>query len=170
MDRFFFPDKFLAMSLDQTTEITLPLNTSSYSTSPVTIIGNKLLLLSTSQPSTVVVGKQHKNNRDYLKTDAPMLNYIFDSHSSKGKHHHHDTYKWGPHFEPSEIHLNGTTVTVQVGDTALLNCKVNFLQDKTVCNNLNIKFDLIWKRKINTIFFVNRYLGWEEKKITNCNC
>jgi len=69
------------------------------------------------------------------KTDAPMLNYIFDTHSVKGKHHHHD-YKWGPHFDETDSHLNGSTVTVQIGGTALINCRVIYLQDKTVSDQI----------------------------------
>ncbi|KAK6644084.1 hypothetical protein RUM43_000349 [Polyplax serrata] len=115
-------DDLLTMTLDQTTEITFPIN-STFSTIPATPTSK--LALPTMPPTKAYKAK------DYMKTDAPMLNYIFDTHSSKGKHHHHDTYKWGPHFDPSDAHLNGSTVTVQVGDTAILNCKVNFLQDKT---------------------------------------
>ncbi|KDR14869.1 hypothetical protein L798_11009, partial [Zootermopsis nevadensis] len=64
-------------------------------------------------------------------TEAPMLGYIFDTHSNLNKHHHHD-HKWGPHFEEVELGANATNMTVQVGNTANLNCRISFLQDKTV--------------------------------------
>ncbi|PSN46850.1 hypothetical protein C0J52_24201, partial [Blattella germanica] len=47
------------------------------------------------------------------KTEAPMLGYIFDTHSNLNKHHHHD-HKWGPHFEEVELGANATNITVQV--------------------------------------------------------
>lgn len=122
----YFVDNMLTMTFEQTTQSSLIHNVS-FETLPISTITQS----STTASSPTGLIRTYKN-RDFLKTDAPMLNYIFDTHSSKGKHHHHDTYKWGPHFDPSEAHLNGTTVTVQVGDTAILNCKVNFLQDKTV--------------------------------------
>lgn len=115
------------MTFDQTTETAFLSNVSTSTLQPM--ITTRYYYYSTSQPPSV---PKPSRNRDPLKTDAPMLNYIFDSHSSKGKHHHHDTYKWGPHFDPSDVHLNGTTVTVQVNGTAILNCRVNYLQDKTV--------------------------------------
>jgi hypothetical protein len=65
------------------------------------------------------------------KTEAPMLGYIFDTHSTLNKHHHHD-HKWGPHFEEVELGANATNITVQVGSTANLNCRISLLQDKTV--------------------------------------
>ncbi|XP_047111702.1 uncharacterized protein LOC124788475 [Schistocerca piceifrons] len=40
-------------------------------------------------------------------------------------HHHHD---WGPHVESSE----GGNVSVRVGQTATLDCRVQLLHDKTV--------------------------------------
>ncbi|XP_021928649.1 uncharacterized protein LOC110834119 [Zootermopsis nevadensis] len=66
----------------------------------------------------------------HQKTEAPMLGYIFDTHSNLNKHHHHD-HKWGPHFEEVELGANATNMTVQVGNTANLNCRISFLQDKT---------------------------------------
>ncbi|PNF22814.1 hypothetical protein B7P43_G02530 [Cryptotermes secundus] len=60
-----------------------------------------------------------------------MLGYIFDTHSNLNKHHHHD-HKWGPHFEEVELGANATNITVQVGSTANLNCRISLLQDKTV--------------------------------------
>lgn len=54
--------------------------------------------LSTAQPSTMIAiarlppsapnSTAHKSH----KTDAPILNYIFDSHLATSKHHHHDRY------------------------------------------------------------------------------
>lgn len=67
----------------------------------------------------------------HQKTEAPMLGYIFDTHSNLNKHHHHD-HKWGPHFEEVELGTNATNITVQVGSTANLNCRISLLQDKTV--------------------------------------
>lgn len=67
----------------------------------------------------------------HQKTEAPMLGYIFDTHSNLNKHHHHD-HKWGPHFEEVELGANATNITVQVGSTANLNCRISLLQDKTV--------------------------------------
>ena len=67
----------------------------------------------------------------HQKTEAPMLGYIFDTHSNLNKHHHHD-HKWGPHFEEVELGANSTNITVQVGSTANLNCRISLLQDKTV--------------------------------------
>ncbi|XP_071449925.1 zwei Ig domain protein zig-8-like [Hetaerina americana] len=64
------------------------------------------------------------------RTDSPMLGYIFDAHSSLKQHHHHD-HRWGPHFEGVEA-INCTNITVQVGSTASLNCRISLLQDKTV--------------------------------------
>ncbi|XP_037040996.1 uncharacterized protein LOC119077793 [Bradysia coprophila] len=64
------------------------------------------------------------------KTDAPMLNYIFDSHLATNKHHHHDRY--GPHFDDLHSGDNLINVTAQAGSIAYLNCRVSLLQDKTV--------------------------------------
>ncbi|KAJ9585435.1 hypothetical protein L9F63_002782, partial [Diploptera punctata] len=69
---------------------------------------------------SVVTTSQHK-----------MLGYIFDTHSSLNKHYHHD-HKWGPHFEQVEMGTNATNITVQVGSTVNLNCRISLLQDKTV--------------------------------------
>lgn len=65
------------------------------------------------------------------KTDAPMLNYIFDTHLASNKHHHHDQ-RYGPHFEDIKNIGNITNITIQAGDTAHLNCRISLLQDKTV--------------------------------------
>ncbi|XP_055382587.1 GATA zinc finger domain-containing protein 14 [Condylostylus longicornis] len=64
------------------------------------------------------------------KTDAPMLNYIFDTYSAANKHHHHDQ-RYGPHFEDKR-EGNITNITVQAGSTIHLNCRISLLQDKTV--------------------------------------
>ncbi|ALC43128.1 dpr20, partial [Drosophila busckii] len=65
------------------------------------------------------------------KTDAPMLNYIFDTHSSANKHHHHDQ-RYGPHFEDVQRVGQPTNMTVQAGSSIHLNCRISLLQDKTV--------------------------------------
>ncbi|XP_059610823.1 uncharacterized protein LOC132257795 isoform X2 [Phlebotomus argentipes] len=62
------------------------------------------------------------------KTDAPMLNYIFDSHIVN-KHHHHD-FRFGPRFEESIS--SQANVTVREGGTAHFNCKITYLADKMV--------------------------------------
>ncbi|XP_017127853.1 uncharacterized protein LOC108146375 isoform X1 [Drosophila elegans] len=65
------------------------------------------------------------------KTDAPMLNYIFDTFSSANKHHHHDQ-RYGPHFEDVQRLGQATNLTVQAGSSIHLNCRISLLQDKTV--------------------------------------
>ncbi|KAL7732675.1 hypothetical protein ACLKA6_013594 [Drosophila palustris] len=65
------------------------------------------------------------------KTDAPMLNYIFDTHSAANKHHHHDQ-RYGPHFEDVQRVGQPTNMTVQAGSSIHLNCRISLLQDKTV--------------------------------------
>ncbi|KAH8305111.1 hypothetical protein KR059_008951 [Drosophila kikkawai] len=65
------------------------------------------------------------------KTDAPMLNYIFDTFSSANKHHHHDQ-RYGPHFEDMQRVGQATNLTVQAGSSIHLNCRISLLQDKTV--------------------------------------
>ncbi|XP_068142192.1 uncharacterized protein dpr20 [Drosophila tropicalis] len=65
------------------------------------------------------------------KTDAPMLNYIFDTFSSANKHHHHDQ-RYGPHFEDAQRVGQVSNMTVQAGSSIFLNCRISLLQDKTV--------------------------------------
>ncbi|KAK7790826.1 hypothetical protein R5R35_008607 [Gryllus longicercus] len=66
------------------------------------------------------------------RTDSPqLLGYIFDVHSPLNKHYHHDRHL-GPHFDEVEHGANATNITVQVGSTANLNCRIILLQDKTV--------------------------------------
>ncbi|XP_017136200.1 uncharacterized protein LOC108151835 [Drosophila miranda] len=65
------------------------------------------------------------------KTDAPMLNYIFDTFSAANKHHHHDQ-RYGPHFEDAQRLGQATNLTVQAGSSIHLNCRISLLQDKTV--------------------------------------
>ncbi|XP_011182637.1 uncharacterized protein LOC105212390 [Zeugodacus cucurbitae] len=65
------------------------------------------------------------------KTDAPMLNYIFDTFSTANKHHHHDQ-RYGPHFEDVQRVGQPTNMTVQAGSSIHLNCRISLLQDKTV--------------------------------------
>ncbi|XP_043593681.1 zwei Ig domain protein zig-8-like isoform X1 [Bombus pyrosoma] len=62
-----------------------------------------------------------------VPTDAPMLNYIFDAHSTLNKHQHHHDHRWGPHFEGESKNM-----TVQAGGSAILDCRISLLQDKTV--------------------------------------
>ncbi|XP_050580805.1 zwei Ig domain protein zig-8-like isoform X3 [Bombus affinis] len=56
-----------------------------------------------------------------------MLNYIFDAHSTLNKHQHHHDHRWGPHFEGESKNM-----TVQAGGSAILDCRISLLQDKTV--------------------------------------
>lgn len=67
----------------------------------------------------------------FQKTDAPMLNYIFDMFSTANKHHHHDQ-RYGPHFEDVQKEGKPTNITVQAGASVYLNCRISLLQDKTV--------------------------------------
>ncbi|XP_055716820.1 uncharacterized protein LOC129810396 isoform X2 [Phlebotomus papatasi] len=95
------------------------------------VIGNKLKKIveekfpkmSKANSSLVnsTLGKSHK-------TDAPMLNYIFDSHIVN-KHHHHD-FRFGPRFEDGIS--SQSNVTVREGGTAYFNCKITYLADKMV--------------------------------------
>lgn len=62
-----------------------------------------------------------------VPTDAPMLNYIFDTHSTLNKHQHHHDHKWGPHFEGES-----SNITVQAGASVTFDCRISLLQDKTV--------------------------------------
>ncbi|XP_034238783.1 tapasin-related protein-like [Thrips palmi] len=55
-----------------------------------------------------------------------MLNYIYDARSSAHKHMHHNQ-RFGPTFE-----TNATSMTVQVGNTATIDCKISLLQDNAV--------------------------------------
>ncbi|XP_046400697.1 uncharacterized protein LOC124166986 [Ischnura elegans] len=58
-------------------------------------------------------------------------------HRSQHQHHHHDSSKrpnagqgrWGPYFEDPE---NATSVSVPLGGSVHLNCRVGMLHDKTV--------------------------------------
>ena len=59
-------------------------------------------------------------------TDSPMLNYIYDARSSAHKHLHHNQ-RFGPNFE-----TNTTNITVQIGSTATIDCKISLLQDNAV--------------------------------------
>lgn len=67
----------------------------------------------------------------FQKTDAPMLNYIFDMFSTANKHHHHDQ-RYGPHFEDIQKEGKPSNITVQAGGSVYLNCRISLLQDKTV--------------------------------------
>ncbi|EDX08738.1 uncharacterized protein LOC6736269 [Drosophila simulans] len=80
--------------------------------------------------SAVKVDSKHPLSKGQ-KTDAPMLNYIFDTFSSANKHHHHDQ-RYGPHFEDVQRIGQATNLTVQAGSSIHLNCRISLLQDKTV--------------------------------------
>ncbi|KAJ9593565.1 hypothetical protein L9F63_014872, partial [Diploptera punctata] len=80
---------------------------------------------------TTTVSPQTTTAPPQLKTEAPMLGYIFDAHSNLNKHHHHD-HKWGPHFEEVEMGSNATNITVQVGSTVNLNCRITLNLRKLV--------------------------------------
>ncbi|KAH8326954.1 hypothetical protein KR074_009267 [Drosophila pseudoananassae] len=80
--------------------------------------------------SAVKVDGKHPLSKGQ-KTDAPMLNYIFDTFSSANKHHHHDQ-RYGPHFEDVQRVGQTTNLTVQAGSSIHLNCRISLLQDKTV--------------------------------------
>nr|XP_016994179.2 LOW QUALITY PROTEIN: uncharacterized protein LOC108055373 [Drosophila takahashii] len=80
--------------------------------------------------SAVKVDSKHPLSKGQ-KTDAPMLNYIFDTFSSANKHHHHDQ-RYGPHFEDMQRVGQATNLTVQAGSSIHLNCRISLLQDKTV--------------------------------------
>ncbi|XP_050741992.1 uncharacterized protein LOC108031132 isoform X2 [Drosophila biarmipes] len=79
--------------------------------------------------SAVKVDSKHPLSKGQ-KTDAPMLNYIFDTFSSANKHHHHDQ-RYGPHFEDVQRVGQATNLTVQAGSSIHLNCRISLLQDKT---------------------------------------
>ncbi|XP_055687307.1 uncharacterized protein LOC129792354 isoform X2 [Lutzomyia longipalpis] len=67
-----------------------------------------------------------------FRPDHPINNFIFDTHSSaSGKHHHHSD-RYGPHFEDIKTVGNVTNITVQIGSSVYLNCRISLLQDKTV--------------------------------------
>ncbi|KAH8298654.1 hypothetical protein KR018_008568 [Drosophila ironensis] len=80
--------------------------------------------------SAVKVDGKHSLTKGQ-KTDAPMLNYIFDTFSSANKHHHHDQ-RYGPHFEDIQRMGHANNLTVQAGSSVHLNCRISLLQDKTV--------------------------------------
>ncbi|KAK3926096.1 Disks large-like protein 1 [Frankliniella fusca] len=65
-------------------------------------------------------------------TDSPMLNYIYDARSSAHKHMHH-SQRFGPMFE-----TNTTSITVQIGSTASIDCKISLLQDNAVSLDISV--------------------------------
>ncbi|EDW78854.2 uncharacterized protein Dwil_GK12675 [Drosophila willistoni] len=113
------------------------------------VVSNKTLVGPTSSGSTVSTPiRSIGNNKTHVrnsaiktdskhilpkvqKTDAPMLNYIFDTFSSANKHHHHDQ-RYGPHFEDAQRVGQVSNMTVQAGSSIFLNCRISLLQDKTV--------------------------------------
>uniref|UniRef100_A0A1I8NQ85 Ig-like domain-containing protein n=1 Tax=Stomoxys calcitrans TaxID=35570 RepID=A0A1I8NQ85_STOCA len=92
--------------------------------------GPKLNGTGTTRISARKVEHKHLLPKSH-KTDAPMLNYIFDTFSSANKHHHHDQ-RYGPHFEDVQLVGKPTNMTVQAGSSIHLNCRISLLQDKTV--------------------------------------
>ncbi|KAL5292903.1 hypothetical protein ACFFRR_011582 [Megaselia abdita] len=85
--------------------------------------------------------KQHKHLPDKLisslvkkpqKPDAPISNYIFDSISAVNRHQHYYDQRYGPHFDDIQKEGNIQFRTVQVGGSIYLNCRISFLQGKTV--------------------------------------
>ncbi|XP_065361881.1 serine-rich adhesin for platelets [Calliphora vicina] len=98
---------------------------------PVTANGNSSRInTGTTRISARKVDSKHILSKAH-KTDAPMLNYIFDTFSSANKHHHHDQ-RYGPHFEDVQLVGQPTNMTVQAGSSIHLNCRISLLQDKTV--------------------------------------
>ncbi|KAM7359164.1 defective proboscis extension response 20 isoform 1-T6 [Cochliomyia hominivorax] len=98
---------------------------------PVTATGNSSRInTGTTRISARKVDSKYILSKAH-KTDAPMLNYIFDTFSSANKHHHHDQ-RYGPHFEDVQLVGQPTNMTVQAGSSIHLNCRISLLQDKTV--------------------------------------
>ncbi|XP_057330154.1 uncharacterized protein LOC130670717 isoform X2 [Microplitis mediator] len=94
----------------------------------VTDLSTRELITISSTPSTKAT-KATKGTtvKRSMPTDSPMLNYIFDIHSTLNKHQHHRDNRWGPHFEGES-----QNVTAQAGATVILDCKISLLQGKTV--------------------------------------
>ncbi|XP_037040992.1 uncharacterized protein LOC119077788 isoform X2 [Bradysia coprophila] len=124
-------------TVESVTDYTLPRPTSTFSTylNTLTVDSTALINVTTVAPNKVVTKQPQNSPKKHLpkiqRTDAPMLNYIFDSISSANKHHHHD-HRYGPHFEDISSAGNVTNITVQVGSAVYLNCRISLLQDKTV--------------------------------------
>lgn len=79
-----------------------------------------------------------------------MLNYIFDAHSTLNKHQHYHDHRWGPHFEGESKNM-----TVQAGGSALLDCKISMLQDKTVSFIFILLLSYLYS------FHSNRAIKWQ---------
>ncbi|XP_053594714.1 uncharacterized protein LOC103577870 isoform X2 [Microplitis demolitor] len=94
----------------------------------VTDLSTRELITTSSTPSTKATkATKGTTAKRSMPTDSPMLNYIFDIHSTLNKHQHHRDNRWGPQFEGES-----QNVTAQAGATVILDCKISLLQGKTV--------------------------------------
>ncbi|XP_055297878.1 uncharacterized protein LOC129566190 [Sitodiplosis mosellana] len=89
---------------------------------------NSRTVIKSSSPSAMA--NNNLTVQKQQKPDAPMLNYIFDSHLTN-KHRHYDP-RYGPHFDDVHVAEKVANVSAQVGSVAYLNCRIRLLQDKTV--------------------------------------
>ncbi|XP_044576504.1 uncharacterized protein LOC123259828 isoform X2 [Cotesia glomerata] len=101
-----------------TKEVVVEISVSTITSTPSTQSTPSTKPLKTTKATTV---------KRSMPTDSPMLNYIFDIHSTLNKHQHHRDNRWGPHFEGES-----QNVTAQAGATVILDCKISLLQGKTV--------------------------------------
>ncbi len=92
-------DRFSFLFLNYTENVTeyilqRPVSTSTTYFDTITLDSTTLINLTTNGATTKVSKLQQNLPKKHLpkvqRTDAPMLNYIFDSISSANKHHHHD--------------------------------------------------------------------------------
>ncbi|XP_031621554.1 uncharacterized protein LOC116339674 [Contarinia nasturtii] len=91
-------------------------------------LNSRVVIKSSSTPSAMP--NNNTSAQKQHKPDAPMLNYIFDSHLAN-KHRHYDP-RYGPHFDDVHVAEKVANVSAQLGSTAYLNCRIRLLQDKTV--------------------------------------